>query len=321
MNSELAPKAAEDLAVMPIIRRLYNEIGLNQVIPEEVLDSGMQELQASGLQLAVEVMQAEMRKVPLHVAANDEINYPHLYRLHVLVADCITLELPAAVREWAAEALTLQEVKSGDELFGVLGRMAADSSRPAVSRALAKLALFEALRMGLLMQHHLTKAELVRSGVERDDIDRTADESVGWWITESAAREGTRPLPLLLAESMMQLETYAEAVRTVLINAQPGYVEELERLRLVEEQLQEMNSPDALLLRNHLADKGIVPEQYVKIETLQRLHPDVLGTRERNALDKQLSRILVKIDDGVLPTRKKAALIDLIQAQTEKDSK
>ncbi|CAM4282314.1 hypothetical protein COEX109129_16410 [Corallococcus exiguus] len=92
-------------------------------------------------------------------------------------------------------------------------------------------------------------------------------------------------------------------------------VAEAQQRKVLERRLQEMNAPDAILIRNAAAGLGLLDEQYVTIETLQEQHSIVLGDTKRNTLDQRFKRLKVSITDGKWPKRKSKAIIDLALPQ------
>ncbi|TQF14920.1 hypothetical protein FJV41_16155 [Myxococcus llanfairpwllgwyngyllgogerychwyrndrobwllllantysiliogogogochensis] len=283
--------------------------------PGTDLQQGFQEFKLLAAKLGLEAYEAEVRGVPLCTAVGDEQNFPTLFRIHVGLRDVFTLEIPKELQGWAEQSMALG-ASSSDEFQKHLGRMATDSTLAAGERALARFALFELLCASLFFADYAERGQLAAFGVERCDLEALAQKNLTLWLQLPAEQAvEVRPLNIMLAGAMESLMVRGEIIQQQVLTWNVDMVAEAQQRKILERRLQEMNTPDALLIRNAVAGLGLLDEQYVTIETLQEQHSIVLGGTKRNTLDQRFKRIKVSIADGKWPKRKSKAIIDLALPQ------
>lgn len=313
---------------------MLTELNLGALAPSpEHLEQGLVELEAVLLRIANEAHEAEARRVPLIEAVQDDVTFPALHRLHVGVRDFLTFELPKPFIDWFTSFMERPTSPLGEELQVALGRMALSASVPAAGSALARVLLFEAIRLNVLLMDHIPAAvergtdssvaalavpTLVRQAVDDRDIDAIADRQLSWWIKAASEIPGdVRPLNVLFAAAMVELNQQAEGLKEVLARVSGEIARELEARHELERRLQQMNAPDAVLIRNVASEA--LGEQRLTVERLQRNHPLALEGRSRNALDQQTSRLVRRIESGCWPTRRAPAVIDILAKKLKED--
>lgn len=283
--------------------------------PGADLQQGLQEFKLAAAKIGLEAYEAEVRGIPLCEAVGDEQNFPNLFRIHVGLRDMFTLELPKELQGWAEQAIAAG-ASSSDELQTHLGRMATDSTLAAGERSLACFALFELLCASLFFADYAERGQLAALGVERRHLDELAQENLTRWLQLPAELAvEVRPVTIMFAAAMERLAVRGEIIQQQVLTWSADMVDEAQQRKVLERHLQEMNTPDALLIRNAAAGLGLLDEQYVTIETLQEQHSFVLGDTKRNTLDQRFKRLKVSIADGKWPKRKSKAIVDLALPQ------
>ncbi|HEY3357708.1 MAG TPA: hypothetical protein VGQ83_30930 [Polyangia bacterium] len=298
------------------LRRLAARAGLEDVISGEELSRGLEEIIAGLRRVAVEAAEAEARGLRLSVAARDDVGYPSLYRLHVGVEDLLTMELPRELRGWARRALALPGPPIPDEIQIELGRIAASRSHSAVERALARVLLFQGIRVGLFVTELMVDGTLVGAG---EDLDEIAEEELDFWLDRGSRFEGeVRPLNVLLAGALVELERHHAEVRALLASLRDEAAgDEVRRRATLEHRLRRMDSADAILVRN--AFGPTIGEPRVSLARLKQDHPLALRHRRGDALDRRARRLLERIRRGDWPTRRNVALVDLITEKLKEE--
>lgn len=311
----------QDTSLLGLLWRHFEATGYQATLqsmlpPGADLQQGFQELKLLAAKAGLEAYEAELRGVPLSAAVGDEQSFPLLFRIHVGLRDMFTLELPKEIRQWAERALALGPSGHSDELQLQLGKMATDPTLGAGERALARFGLFEFLCMGLQFADYAERGQLAALGIERRHLDELAEDKLTTWLQLPAEQAAAvRPLNVMLAAALEHLTVSGDVLQQEFLTLSADIVEAAEERKVLEQRLQEMNSPDALLIRNAMADVGLLDEQYLTIETLQDQHSLALGTMKRNTLDQRLRRLKVSIKDGNWPKRKSPAVIDLVLLQ------
>lgn len=311
-----------DNSILGVVRRHLEATGylatLQSLLPPGAdIEQGFQELRLAAAKLGLEIYEAEVRGVPLATAVGDEHNFPNLFRVHVGLRDMFTLEMPKALVPWVERAMAGGVAGPTDNLQLQLGRMATDGALPPAERARARFALFELLRMALFFAEYLERGQLTALGVSPRHLDELAEQKLNYWLTlEPEHTADVRPLNVMMAAAMEDLTRQGQALAKELLTVSADLVNAVRGRQALEERLQEMNTPDALLVRNAAAGEGLLDdEQYVTIETLQEQHPFALGDLKRNTLDQRYRRLIIRIADGDWPKRKSPAVIDLALKQ------
>jgi hypothetical protein len=302
-----------ELQVLPTLSRVYESLGL---VPTEDLIRGLAQLEARMARLAVEAVDAEAQGRSLADAVDDEHNFPTLHRLHIGVRDLLTMSLPPPLLGWVKQVLAAPESPVTDGLQRGLAALAADAGAPPTARALARLLLFEAVRVNLVVAEHLSGSSIAAVGALPGDIDAIAEAQVNRWIADDAGDgDKVRPLNVLVAAGLVALERHIDDLKDVLARLS-GDLNDAFRLRAaLELKLREMDAADAVLIRNAFAPA--LDEQRLEVERLAAEHPLLLGARRRDALDQQVSRLRRRMVEGDWPRRRGTALIDLLAESDE----
>ncbi len=310
-----------DLALLPTIHRLYEQLGLQAILSPDDLARGLAQLQGTLRRLAVEAADAEAQGRRLSDAADDDVGFPTLHRLHAGVRDALTMTLPAEVTGWVRHIMAEPESPIADELMAGLARLAAtrDASVSTEIRAVARLLLFQAVRINLIVAEHLSGSSIAVVGAEAYDLDRIAEAEVGRWIAIAGSDDegededlvGVRPLEVLVAAALVHLDEHVSELKSMLARVEDDLVTAFRLRSELELKLRDMEAADAVLIRNAFAPA--IQEQRLEVERLQAHHPLVLGERKRAAIDQQVSRLRRRIAAGDWPTRRAPALIDLIE--------
>jgi hypothetical protein len=304
------------------LARLYEALGLTpDLVGAEDLDEATALLQARMRILAEEVLEAEAAGLTLAVAVGDEAAYPALYRLHVGARDLLTMSLPAPVARWVREALESPESEVAEELQRGLASLAAAPDAPPATRALARLLLFEAVRVSLLVAEHLSGSSIAAVGAGSADIDEIAEQEVGAWIASLAELVGddpeVRPLEVLVSAALLRLNHRVDELKVELAQTSDSLVERLRLRAAFDLKLRDMEASDAILARNAFA--AAIDEDRREIEALQSEHAFALRDRRRDALDQQVSRLRRRMARGEWPRRRGAAFVDLVAGDPERD--
>lgn len=308
------------ISVLPTLRRLYESLDLAPILSTAELERGLEQLQARLARLAVEVVDAAAQGRRLAAAVDDELGFPSLHRLHLGLRDLLTMSLPAPLIGWVKQALAAPESPLHDGFQRGLAQLAAEPSAPPASRALARLFLFEAVRVHLLVAEHLSGSSIAAVGGLPRDVDAIAEAEVDRWIASAAHLDTeVRPLNVLVAASLLSLEQHVDDLKNVLARIEDDLATAFRLRADLELKLRDMDAADAVLIRNAFAPA--LDEQRVEVERLQAEHPLLLGDRRRDALDQQVSRLRRRMTAGDWPTRRSPALIDLIiEAENEAEN-
>jgi hypothetical protein len=300
------------LSVLPSLRRVYESLGLApSVMTPEELDRGLDQLGARLGRLAVEVADATAQGQRLADAAANELDYPVLHRVHVGVRDVLTLSLPPPLVAWAKQVLAGPDSPMLDDFQRGLAALAASTEAPVASRALARLFLFEAVRIHLIVAEHLSGSSIAAVGALPADIDVIAEAEVDRYVAVAAEIDGeVRPLSVLVGAGLLSLEEHVDDLKNVLARIEDDLATAFRVRAALELKLREMDATDAVLIRNAFAPA--LDEQRLEVERLKAEHPLLLGDRRRDAIDQQVSRLRRRIAAGDWPERKAPALIDLI---------
>jgi hypothetical protein len=323
--------------LLPALRQFVTVTRLSALVPPEQLERGLAEFEADLLRVALDIQLAATRGLSLSTACHDSANYPHLNRIHVGLRDILTLELPADLLLWVRALVARPDgALSGDELQLALSRAALSPEQHPVLRVLAQYALFESLRVALLLSDHVRQASVnvlpqvagspareapgfAAIGVDEAAVDGLAEDEVRWWLAKAGAFEGdVRPLNVLLSSALLQLEQFANDIGILLASAQRETLEQLRQRDELKRHLQRMNAPDAVLVRNVV---GVhIGEQRLSVKVLKEHHQIALGDREAGALNTQLHRLAEKIGGGAWPERNRPALVDLFAEALAKET-
>jgi len=306
---------SQSLAVLSSLRRIYESLGLApEILSAEELERGLEQLGTRLARLAVEVADAEAQGRRLAEAAANEMDFPMMHRLHLGLRDILTVSLPAPLAAWARQVLDGPESPIVDDFQRGLAALAASAEAPPASRALARLFLFEAVRVHLIIAEHLSGSSIAAVGALPVDIDAIAEDEVDRFVAAAAAGDAelrdVRPLNVLVAAGLLSLEERVDDLKGVLARIEDDLATAFKVRAKLELKLREMDATDAVLIRNAFAPA--LDEQRLEVERLKAEHPLLLGDRRRDAIDQQVSRLRRRIAAGDWPERHAPALIDLI---------
>jgi hypothetical protein len=314
----------DQLSVVACVQELFSSTSLLEQIPLENREEAREELLSFFNQLGTEVLNAERRKVSLSQAGLDEGNYPYLSRLHSIVRDILTHELPPDAMESARKGMQFaQETfqRDGGHSFALLlrqlGGIAIRSEAQPMDRALSRLALYQLLRVVLAIVEHQQKGGLAFVGVREDDLDKLAEDSLRWWMEEAAASgdEGLRVMHFSIAACMSRLAEHTELFKAEIAEIDTKHINLLHQRKEIVAQAQGMVRRDDLLVSNLFAP--LFGKQRVSIALLRKRHPMVLGDYSDDALYKQTERIKAKLIEGNPPQRASPSLLDAAVAMGE----
>lgn len=298
-----------NLALQDPLREFAAALRLHDVIPSAEFEEGLVHLEAEVERVALDAYSAQRRGLRLSDAANDFVNYPQLARLHAAVDDILTMSLPPQLVAWVQSLLSMPEPPTVDGMRTAMVAAAADSKRPHL-QALARFALFEGVRLNLVLMARWFPHETLGVGIEMGDLDRIAEDRVAEWLDDGAAvPNDVRPFHIIVSAAMQALSAHADELRAGLAHVQRDFLEAAQRRAAMEEVLSEMDVRDALLIRNEMAPG--LDEQRLTVEHLQERHALVLGDVSRNALDQRIKRARVKSRKAL--RRRQVALVDLLR--------
>lgn len=298
-----------NLALQNPLREFAAALRLHDVIAPAEFEAGLLHLEAELERVALDAYAALRHGVPLSEAAGDFVNYPQLARLHAAVDDILTMSLPPQLVSWVKSLLSMPEPPTFDGMRTAMVLAAADSEHPQ-RQALARFALFEGVRLNLVLMARWFPHETIGVGLELGDLDRIAEARISEWLAEApAAPDDVRPFHVIVSAAVQALGTHAGELRAGLAHLQSEFLEAAQRRARVEEVLSEMDVKDALLIRNELAPD--LDEQRLTVEHLQERHSLVLSGVSRNALDQRIKRARRKTRGDL--RRRRAALLDLLR--------
>ena len=298
-----------NLVLQDSLREFAVAIRLHAVVPVAEFEAGLLHLEAEIERVALDAYAAQRRGLPFAEAVADFVNYPNLARMHAAFDNILTTSLPLPIVSWIRSLLAMPEPPSFDEMRTTLVAAAADDLYPH-RQALARFALFEGVRLNLVLMVRWFPHATLGVGLEMGDLDRIAEARVEEWLARApACPEEVRPFQVLVAAAVHSLSSHAEAFRTAIATLQRDFVEAARLRADVEEVLAEMDVRDALVIRNELApDLG---EQRLTVEHLKERHMLVLGDVSRNALDQRLKRACGRTRKAM--KRRTVALLDILR--------
>jgi len=308
MTASLVPPAPS--SVLQLVRQVI-EMAAPPGLQNVDLTADFEILQLKAAALAAEVLLAERTGVSLADAVNDDQNFPRLAHLHTFCADILTLQLPPQMVEWARglyERPPATAVTDGIQLQ--LGYLATSPETSVAERALARVALFEWVRMGLAFVDHHTEGKLALLDIRRRNLDSIAEKEVAKCM-EAARTHGNelRPVNLAFAQAVCVLDQNVETLKSAFARIDEDTAAARDRRAQIERLLQAMDTKDAILMRNVFHED--LEEQRIQVDRLQKLHPEVLGDLKRDAIYKQVERLKGRLAEGDRLERTSPALVDL----------
>jgi hypothetical protein len=303
-----------DLDLHHPIREFAAAMRLNEIIPPAEFEIGLTQLEAEIERIALDAHTARLAGLTFSEAASDFVNYPYLARVHVAIDNMLTMSLPPRLAKWVQTFLSMPQPPSLNNMRTALVATAVSSDNPRLE-ALARFALFEGVRLNLVVMARWFPTETFGVGLEMIDLDKIAEERTAEWLAqEPVVPDDVRPFHVIVAAALQTLGERADELHRALAELQRDFVEEVQLRGTVEEVLGEMDVRDALLIRNELAPS--LGEQHLTIERLQERHLMVLGNVETNTLHVRSGRARSGTRDSL--RRKRVALLDLFREAKKK---
>ncbi len=275
---------------------------------------GLADLQLALAGLAVEVLEAERKELPLREAAELE-RFPRMRLVHLAIFDLLRFELPKEYREVLREvsADSQEEPLFVRDIKLALVNCARESDNPA-ERAVSRFFLFEIIRLGMVIVAWLAGG-IEAVGGDQQDIDELAESEVDEWLSRPLLPGPIRTFDVIFAGALLRLNGRAD----VLAEMMNELSDEARRAQLfraaVEAKLREMPAAEAVLIRNMVAPA--LDGQHVTVERLAGLHPMALGQHKTEALYKKQQRAFLKLRQGQDVKRSNPALFDMIREMTK----
>jgi len=267
---------------------------------QAVVEAGFDQLQAGLMPLLGELLEAEASKIGLAGAVLDLNRYPHLARLHGILGDVLEADVPAELLTWLARLPALVPLLDADSLTPVITKYAFRSSSP-VDRAFGKLLFFELLCFSQRLLLCGSRLRLEAVGGDGRDVEKIAEEELAKALENSAYGAELRaledpdsPIRVLVARVSVALTEYVDDLKRELSFISRDIREALERRAEFVARLDEMDSADAVLLRNVGAE--VMGEERLTIDQLRRQHPLVLDDVSNVAARKRVERIKKRLE-------------------------
>ncbi len=280
----------------------------------------LRELQEELDSVAVEALEARRRGVPLLSAVSD-VRFPALCALHQGLRDALFMEIPGELRPWVehmAHGQTPQTATALHELSSELVRRAASPlPEAALRQALAKVLVFESVRLRLLVAAWQSE-EFESLGGDEKDVDAIAWDEVEALLSEpSWLEQDIRPMNVMFAAASVSLARDATGRALALRQVGEDLREELRMRARLRGALRELRLPESVLLENALAT--LLGQDRVELTELQATRPVALAGLTRQAMDQRVSRTrrAMTRDADKWPRRRSPALIDLLQADAD----
>lgn len=289
------------------LRQLVGEADLGDLVNLDEIEAGLAHLEAEVGRIAMDAYTALAKGTRLGDAVLDFENYPYLARFHAYMDDILTLSLPPELEQWLRKLVAMPEPPAFESMRCKLVATAAEPANPYL-QALARFVLFEGVRLNLVLGVHSHREETMGVGLQLGELDEIAEQHVDTWLAEGpAVPEDTRPFHIIVAAAVEKLAERSNELHEEMRSVKRDVVEAISRRCQIEAALAEMDTVDALLVRNAIGPA--LGEQRLKVEHLQQRHI-VLEDYKREALDQRLKRAKEKGDAGL--RRRRVALVDLL---------
>jgi hypothetical protein len=313
LSDPWGPPAISDgmsnLALRDPLRQFFLELSFPDVVSVAEFEAGLEHIEVELQRVALDAHVAHTRGTRLADAVLDFEGYPYLARYHAAFDDILTMSLPPELAGWFSLFLGTPEPPSFEAIRRALVTAAADARNPH-RQALARVALFEGVRLHLVLMAHWHPEETFGVGLELKDLSEIAEEQVMQWLAEDpAVPEDTRPLHIMVAAALARLTERSTEMRTLLQSMKRDFAEPLALRARIEATLADMDVVDALVIRNAVAPA--LDEQSLTVEHLQKRHFLALGRLSRSALDQRLRRAKQKMAAKL--RRRRVALLDLLR--------
>lgn len=313
-------------SVFPVVDALAPLASKVATKDQDAITLDLSELQRDLELLAEQALDARIEGLSLAAAVHDP-RFPALREFHRDLRDALFLEVPREIEGWVdrlrepTSAATAGVAGFYDRLFEHAYSPDAHaqlfehhSDDPAaLSAALARLLLFEAVRLRLLVAAW-SSHEYEALGGEETDIDAIACAETEVLLSEPALDDPhVRPLPVLVASASIALARDAAERADLLRGVGEDERERLRTRARLRAALRELRLPEAVLLENALAN--LTGDRRVELPELQADRPLALEGLSRQAMDQRISRgrrALAK-EKRYWPGRRKPSLYDLMR--------
>ena len=234
--------------------------------------------------------------VPLGIAVHAHEQYPYLGRFHGFLQDAFVMALPPELELIMRRLLTMPPPEWEQPLLDELCVVARSDQALPEERALARLLVFEGIRVNLTMVAYRTHGHFEGIGGCRRDLDRVADKDLANLLAIPQSVDAStpyRPFTTTVAAAIAHLRDHVDGLRAAqkLIDELRTACEDRARLEML---LRNADPVDATVLRNHFdrADH----HQPIPVGRLPLEHPLILDGFSEDALNQRTSRAIKKLE-------------------------
>jgi hypothetical protein len=295
------------------LKRLVHEIGLGSIFPQEVVDAGLDDLELGLGQLLADVERSSRRGLPLNVAVHDHEGYPYLGRFHGFLHDALVNDVPAELLPLMRRVVRMPAPGWTSDMIDALCIVARSTLARSDERALARLLVFEGIRMNLFMVAYRTNGGFEGLGGSRRDLDDVAAAQLAQLMSFPVQHDDDGlTFATVVASAIVHLKQHVDQLWAMqcLVEELRAACEQRARFELL---LRQADPIDAALLRNYF-DRAH-HQQPVPVARLPREHPLILGNQNEASLNTRTHRAIEKIQTNqrALARRPRpVALADLI---------
>jgi hypothetical protein len=282
------------------LRALFVSMGLPELVGGiEALDAGLKDLKAGLLVVAADLVMAEWQEVDLADAVLDPVRFPHAARMHGLLDDLLSMNVPAELERWVRKIARAGPLPDVPEINRAIATLAVAAANP-FHRALARFGLFEllCLRQRLLLRQGRVQLEVM--GGRRRDVEDLAEAEVDAACALAASGPDLLAIddPLATIEKMatLALARYVELLRRELADLSAAMQAQLGRRERILAAMARVDAADAVLILNQVADE--FGEERLGAMQLRQVHPLLLGELSRDAIYKRVERLPEKVACG-----------------------
>src|SRR5690349_15067681 len=176
MDTEI--ETAFPAVIASYLRHLLEDLGLTAVLPAGELDAALQDIQLGLGQVLADVERAQRRRIPLSQAVRFHADFPYLGRLHGWIQDAFVAAMPSEFVAIMRRLKYMSPPAWTETFLDDLCVVARSTAARPEERALARLLIFEGLRVNLFMASYKTSGQFEGVGGCRRDLDELADEQL-----------------------------------------------------------------------------------------------------------------------------------------------
>jgi hypothetical protein len=298
-------------------KHLFDELGFASVFPIETLDAGLADIELGLGQLLADVERAWRRNIPLSYAVHDHEAFPYLGRFHGLLHDAFVQDVPAELLPLMRQVVQTSTPGWAADLTDALCIVARSTNARSDERSLARLFVFEGLRVNLLMAAYRTNGGFEGLGGCRRDLDEVAAEQLAELLALPLAEsDADLPFASLVASALSRLKLHIDALWSTqcLVEDLRTACEDRARLELA---LRQADPVDAAVLRNYF-DRAH-HQQPIPVARLPKEHPLILGEHNEASLNTRAHRALEKLqaDEQALSRRPRPVTLAALIIEAE----